>query len=101
LILIHYGNTQFFKRKFCLQLAGVALLEVRYNGSLLIHPCHACSICSYFITLSQLEGVISEVRPISHGMGITAEVLKIKTLAKERVECPGIACALHVCRHSL
>lgn len=49
--------------------------------------------------LSQLEGIIIAVRAIRHGMGITAEVLEIKILANERVECPCIGCTLRVRKH--
>lgn len=50
---------------------------------------------------SQLEGVISEIRTISHGMRITAEVLEIKNLANERVERPCVVCMFNGHKHCL
>lgn len=34
-------------------------------------------------------------------MGITAEVVEIKNLANERVECPCIGCTLSIHKHHL
>lgn len=50
---------------------------------------------------SQLGGGISEIKTISHGKRITSEILEIKILANERMECPCIVCTFNGHKHCL